>query len=78
MLAGSPRASRIVGYALHRNPEPNVIPCHRVVFKDGSLCAGYVFGGADVQRGLLLDEGVVFDQNGRVDMAQSRWIAEQA
>lgn len=30
-LAGNPRWSRVVGYALHVNPEPGVIPCHRVV-----------------------------------------------
>ena len=36
MLAGSPRASRIVGGALHRNPEPGKTPCHRVVFRDGA------------------------------------------
>lgn len=36
-LAGAPRNARFVGYALHSNPEPGVIPCHRVVFRDGSL-----------------------------------------
>ena len=36
MLAGNPRGARGVGFALHRNPQPGVIPCHRVVFKDGS------------------------------------------
>ena len=34
---GNPRLSRVVGYALHVNPEPGVIPCHRVVMKNGSL-----------------------------------------
>ena len=38
-LAGKPRAARGVGFVLHRNPDPVCIPCHRVVFKDGSLCA---------------------------------------
>ena len=59
-LAGKPRAARGVGFVLHRNPDPVRIPCHRVVFKDGSLCAGYVFGGPDVQRALLAEEGVAF------------------
>ena len=40
-MAGRPRNARVVGYALHRNPEPDVIPCHRVVFVDGSVCTGY-------------------------------------
>ena len=35
-LAGNPRGARGVGFALHRNPEPGIIPCHRVVFADGS------------------------------------------
>ena len=30
-MAGSPRWARVVGYALHANPRPGVIPCHRVV-----------------------------------------------
>ena len=44
-MAGKPRAARGVGFVLHRNPDPVRTPCHRVVFKDGSLCAGYVFAG---------------------------------
>ena len=38
--AGNPRASRGVGFVLHRNTDPVNTPCHRVVFKDGSLCKG--------------------------------------
>lgn len=37
VLCGSSRASRAVGYALHFNPEPGVIPCHRVVNRFGAL-----------------------------------------
>ena len=29
LLAGNPRWARVVGYALHVNPKPGVIPCHR-------------------------------------------------
>lgn len=67
-LAGNPRGARGVGFALHRNPEPGVIPCHRVVFRDGSVCTGYAFGGPEVQRHLLSEEGVSFLPDGRVDM----------
>lgn len=35
MLAGNPRWARAVGYALHANPEPGVIPCHRVLNRFG-------------------------------------------
>lgn len=73
LLAGHPRTARFVGYALHSNPEPGVIPCHRVVFKDGSLASGFAFGGPDVQRRLLEDEGVAFLPDGRVDMRECQW-----
>ena len=55
---GSPRASRSVGAALHRNPYPGLVPCHRVVFADGSLARGFSFGGSGAQRKLLAQEGI--------------------
>jgi len=58
---------RVVGYALHSNPEKRVIPCHRVVFKDGSLAKGFVFGGEEGQRALLETEGVSFSAVSKVD-----------
>jgi len=48
---------RVVGFALHKNPNPKKIPCHRVVFKNGSLSKSYAFGGAKRQKELLLKEG---------------------
>ena len=42
---GNPRLSRVVGYALHVNPRPGEIPCHRVVMKDGRLTSAFAFGG---------------------------------
>ena len=68
-LAGNPRAARGVGFALHHNPYPGIVPCHRAVFRDGSTCTGYAFGGPEVQRRLLEDEGVEFLPDGRVDMS---------
>ena len=76
-MAGRPRAARIVGYALHNNPDPGHIPCHRVVLRDGSTCTGYAFGGPGVQRELLREEGVEFDEQGRVDMSRL-WKAARA
>ncbi len=70
-LAGNPLGARGVGFALHRNPEPGVIPCHRVVFRDGSLTDGFAFGGPDAQRRLLEAEGVGFLPDGRVDMVSN-------
>ena len=73
LLTGVWRASRAVGYALHRNPYHGKVPCHRVVFKDGSLTNGFAFGGKAVQRQLLEAEGVAFTADGRVDMAACCW-----
>lgn len=50
---------RKVGWALHSNKIPETIPCHRVVFKDGSMAPGYAFGGPDVQKKKLVEEGVM-------------------
>lgn len=71
VLAGNERWARIVGYALHCNPEPGVIPCHRVVMRDGSLTPGFAFGGEGAQRSLLGNEGVFFTADGRVDLSRS-------
>lgn len=72
LLAGNPRWSRVVGYALHVNPEPGVIPCHRVVNREGRVAPGFAFGGTDAQRMLLEGEGVTFLENGLVDMEKHR------
>ena len=63
-LAGNPRMARQVGWALHVCPEEGV-PWHRVIRKDGSLPA-LSPESADEQRRLLEEEGVPFDEEGRV------------
>ena len=67
-LAGNPHWARVVGYALHVNPMPGIIPCHRVVNREGRTAPAFAFGGADVQRQLLEAEWVVFEEDGRVDL----------
>lgn len=74
-LAGSPRSARQVGWALHVNPRPGEIPCHRVVFKDGAVSSGFAFGGPQVQRAMLETEGVEFSADGAIDMSKFRWEA---
>ena len=69
-LAGNPRWARVVGYALHRNPRPGDIPCHRVVNRDGRLSPAFAFGGPQVQREWLEAEGITFTDDGRVDLNQ--------
>lgn len=70
-LAGSPRASRIVGGAMARAPKN--LPCHRVVYKDGALSPADVFGGPGIQQALLIAEGVPFLPDGRVDLSLCLW-----
>ena len=67
---GNPRLARVVGYALHVNPEPGVIPCHRVVRRDGAVSPAFAFGGSNRQVELLKNEGVGFTDESHVDMAR--------
>jgi O-6-methylguanine DNA methyltransferase len=54
---GKPKACRAVGMANNRNPLAIVVPCHRVIASDGTLC-GYG-GGLDMKRKLLELEGAL-------------------
>ena len=72
-LAGNPRWARVVGYALHRNPAFGEIPCHRVVNRNGRTAPGFAFGGPDVQRKMLENEGVTFLPDGLVDMKKHKY-----
>lgn len=74
-LAGNLRWSRVVGYALHVNPKPGEIPCHRVVTREGNTSSSFAFGGEDMQKLLLSEEGVTFLDDGRVDMKKHQWEA---
>ena len=66
-MAGDRNMARAVGNALHKNPEPGVIPCHRVVSAKGMLAGEFAFGGVGEQAKLLEAEGVrVVD--GKVDL----------
>lgn len=65
-LIGRPGCARRVGRALHDNPDPNFTPCYRVVFKDGRLSPAFRFGGENVQRRLLENDGVGFTPDGKV------------
>ena len=75
-LLGNPRYSRVVGYALHVNPSPDTIPCFRVVNRDGRTSPAFAFGRQDVQKELLLSEGVEFLPNGNVDLSRFLWDGE--
>ena len=74
--AGDRKMARAVGNALHRNPDPATIPCHRVVNAKGELAGEYAFGGAWKQAEILRSEGVeVVDV--RVDLNRFMWRKEE-
>ncbi|MEA5135977.1 MAG: MGMT family protein [Candidatus Fimivivens sp.] len=76
LLCGTPRAARAVGWALHQNPRPGEIPCHRVVNREGRLAPEFAFGGEKEQRRLLEDEQVPFLPDGCVNLAETFWYGE--
>ncbi len=66
-MAGNPRMCRAVGNALHHNPDPENIPCYRVVNAKGELSGAFAFGGADEQEKRLAADGIPVI-NGKVDL----------
>ena len=71
---GNRNFARAVGNILHRNPDPEHIPCHRVVNAQGQLSRSYAFGGIEAQRRLLESEGVVFKNEQVVDLSISQMV----
>jgi methylated-DNA-[protein]-cysteine S-methyltransferase len=65
---GRPTAARAVGHAMARNPIPIVIPCHRVIASDGSLCGFSADQGIALKRRLL-------DMEARASRPERRFIA---
>lgn len=71
-LAGNKKWARVVGYALHVNPDAENIPCYRVVTKEGKVSSAFAFGGMNRQIELLEQEGIkVVD--GYVNMQKYQW-----
>ena len=66
-MAGDRKMAREVGNALHKNPDPDGIPCYRVVNAKGELAGEFAFGGEGAQRKLLEADGIAV-VNGRVDL----------
>ena len=64
--------ARAVGNALHKNPDPEKIPCYRVVNAKGELSGAFAFGGADEQAKRLEADGIEVI-NGRVDLGKYSW-----
>lgn len=73
LILGHPRAARAVGYALHANPLPGIIPCHRVVNREGRLAPAFAFGGEMRQKELLENEHVFVDDENIVLLEKYLW-----
>ena len=71
-LAGNKKMARAVGNALHKNPDPDNIPCYRVVNARGALAGEFAFGGPGQQAKLLAAEGVEVT-GGVVDLSKYQW-----
>lgn len=65
---GNKNLARMIGNVLHKNPDPVNVPCHRIVNRKGEVADNYAFGGAKMQRIKLEEEGIVFEENGCVDL----------
>ena len=72
LLAGNGKMARAVGNALHKNPDPDNIPCFRVVNAKGELAGEFAFGGGGEQARLLEAEGVEVT-DGKVDLTEYQW-----
>ena len=72
-MAGLGNAARQVGYALHSLPEGSAVPWQRVINSRGEVSQRAMPGYDGWQRHLLQEEGVVFDDRGRVDLERFRW-----
>lgn len=71
-LAGNRYWSRVVGYALHANPDPDGIPCYRVVNREGRISEAFAFGGGNRQQQLLEQDGIPV-HDGKVDLTKYQW-----
>ena len=68
-MAGNPKMSRAVGNALHKNPDPENIPCFRVVNSKGELSGAFAFGGENEQKKRLEADGIKVE-DGRVELSR--------
>lgn len=68
-MAGDKKMARAVGNALHKNSDPEHVPCYRVVNSKGELSGEFAFGGAGAQARLLQADGIDV-KDGKVDLAK--------
>lgn len=71
-LAGNPRAARQVAWVLHAASDKEKLPWQRVINREGGISLPR-YGGYELQRALLVKEGVKFDGDDRIDLARYQW-----
>jgi methylated-DNA-[protein]-cysteine S-methyltransferase len=72
---GHPRAARAIGRIMNANPDPIVVPCHRVVASDGGI-GGYAYG-TKVKKDILAGEGLSFDGDRIKDFEKRRAVLKK-
>lgn len=73
MRIGDIRLAQVVGWALHSNPDPRSIPCHRVVSKIGCIAEHFGQGGWKEQKRRLRYEGIIFIEEKRIELKKYLW-----
>ena len=68
---GYPRGARVIGWIMNDTPED--VPAQRVINSKGELSGSWAFGPAARMRQLLEAEGIVFTDEGRVDLKRYGW-----
>jgi len=76
ILAGIPGGARVVGNALHVNPDPFETECFRVVNAKGRLAPQFAFGGPEEQKKLLEADGIKVVDN-HVDLKKYLWTGDE-
>jgi methylated-DNA-protein-cysteine methyltransferase related protein len=71
---GSARSSRMVGWAMNQShSQPEIIPAHRVVNRNGMLTGKHFFGGSQIMQELLESEGLTIEDDSIVDFQRVFW-----
>jgi methylated-DNA-protein-cysteine methyltransferase related protein len=68
---GYPRGARMVGWIMNETPQG--VPAQRVINSKGELSGSWAFGSPDLMHQLLENEGIIFSDDGRVDLKRYGW-----
>jgi len=68
---GYPRGARMIGWIMNETPQG--VPAQRVINSKGELSGSWAFGSPDLMRQLLENEGILFSEDGRVDLKRFGW-----